>query len=74
MDNRHDDISASDLLAKLKANMAEEETAPVAETAASAATSNVGKKYHFRRAPKSAEALSDEAIAKEMPLSEEELL
>ncbi len=69
MDNRHDDISASDLLAKLKANMAEAEPQGKPESVAPDAR----KKYHFRRSGKSAAAVTEADIRREMPKEEGEV-
>ena len=59
MDNKHNsDISADELLAQLKANMAEGENEEKSVT---------GKKYKFRRSGKITSSVSDEDIKAHMP-------
>ena len=64
MDNKHDnDISADDLLAKLKANMAKtEESQDKFDTDA-----DKKKKYRFRRTEKNISAVTENEILREMP-------
>ena len=62
MENRHDDISANDLLAKLKANVADTPSEDAAEA------TETGKKYHFRRSVKDTAVVTEEEILKEMPV------
>jgi len=68
MENRHDEISASDLLAKLKANMAEAEGRP----SEGDQNADTRKKYHFRRSGKTVSAVTEEDIQREMPKEEGE--
>ncbi len=72
MENRHDEISANDLLAKLKANMAEAPTP--ADPSDKVDATDAKKKYHFRRAEKKAAGVTEEEILKEMPKQEDGLL
>ncbi len=67
MDNRHDDISASDLLAKLKANMAETAVSPSERQEKNTDTADTRKKYKFRRSGKSTSVVTEEEIRSEMP-------
>ena len=60
MENRHDELSAGELLAKLKANMEEENASPADEP------SGARKTYHFRRSAKSAPVVTEESIRREM--------
>ncbi|MBE6636257.1 MAG: hypothetical protein E7618_00455 [Ruminococcaceae bacterium] len=62
MENKRDDISASELLAKLKANMAVEEEAKSEQP-----PTMKGKKYHFRRSGKTSSPITEEEIQREMP-------
>ena len=71
MENRHDEISANDLLAKLKANMADGEAVPPQEEAVSAPPSDARKTYKFRRSGKTASMVTEEEIRREMPREDE---
>ena len=73
MENRHDEISASDLLAKLKANMADGDAVPSAEEAVSAPQGDVRKTYKFRRSDATATEVTEEEIRREMPEGEEDV-
>ncbi len=72
MEKRYDDISASDLLAKLKANMAESETQTddIPEPPAELSSRKV---YRFRRSGKTAAVVTEEEIRREMPAEEEQV-
>lgn len=67
MEHKNDDISATELLAKLKANMGEE--LPTEKPVASQ-----GKKYHFRRSGKTTVSVTEEEIRREMPEASEDKL
>lgn len=71
MENRHDEISANDLLAKLKANMADGDAVPSEEEVVSAPPSDARKTYKFRRSGKTASMVTEEEIRREMPREDE---
>jgi len=73
MENRHDEISANDLLAKLKANMADHDAEPAKEARQEASVSDARKTYRFRRSGKTASMVTEEGIRREMPKEDEEV-
>ena len=73
MENRHDEISANDLLAKLKANMADTDASPAKEESKSASPADTRKTYRFRRSGKTASVVTEEEIRREMPKDGEQV-
>lgn len=73
MENRHDEISANDLLAKLKANMADHDAVPAKEERQETTSTDTRKTYRFRRSGKTASMVTEEGIRREMPKADEEV-
>ncbi len=71
MENRHDEISANDLLAKLKANLADHDASPSKEEHQETASGDSRKTYRFRRSGKTASVVTEEGIRREMPKEDE---